>query len=215
MQLVKIGVAANCITYSMTGKPPFDDVVGVVMLVLNPEMRNPMHVHCYRCDCPESAAVLQANLQLLIGRQENQKTINNLEERLFMNGLIEPRKVDMEVHGTLPSRRLQTELKSRLRSSSQDRTSDAASLAAGFLSGSLGGSNVPPCLRNKRYSVNDLPSALEEPARFRAFGDTLIKISQKSRSVDNLNRLGFVSRSVYSVKFIFSRALTSLSSLQC
>ena len=30
-QLVKIGVAANCITFSMIGKSPFDDVVGTVL----------------------------------------------------------------------------------------------------------------------------------------------------------------------------------------
>lgn len=64
MQIVKIQIVANCITYSMIGKPPFDDVVGVVMLVLNPEMHSPMHIHCYRCDSPETASMMQANLQV-------------------------------------------------------------------------------------------------------------------------------------------------------
>ena len=50
--------------FSVTGKPPFDDVVGVVMLVLNPEMQSPMHVHCYRCDCPETAQIMHANIQV-------------------------------------------------------------------------------------------------------------------------------------------------------
>uniref|UniRef100_A0AC34RAT7 PID domain-containing protein n=1 Tax=Panagrolaimus sp. JU765 TaxID=591449 RepID=A0AC34RAT7_9BILA len=195
VQLVKIGVAANCITFSMTGKPPFDDVVGVVMLVLNPEMRNPMHVHCYRCDCPESAAILQANLQLLIGRPENQKMIVSLQEKLFMTGMMEPRNVNLELHGTLQStRRLQNELKARLRETRQE--GDSASLGPDFCIGSLGGHNVPHYLRNKRYSVTDLPSAVEAPARFRAFGDTMIKSSEKSRSVDNLNKFGLISRNL-------------------
>ncbi|KIH58626.1 hypothetical protein ANCDUO_11164 [Ancylostoma duodenale] len=63
-QLAKFQIAASCITYSMTGKAPFDDVVGVVMLVLNPEMNSPMHVHCYRCDSPETAQIMHANIQV-------------------------------------------------------------------------------------------------------------------------------------------------------
>lgn len=193
VQLVKIGVAANCITFSMTGKPPFDDVVGVVMLVLNPEMRNPMHVHCYRCDSPESAAILQANLQLLIGRPENQKMVNSLQEKLFMTGIIEPRNINLEIHGTFQStKRLQNELKTRLRENR--READSTSLGPDFCLGSLGGHNVPHYLRNKRYSVMDLPSAIETPARFRAFGDTMLKFNEKSRSVDNLSKFGLISR---------------------
>ena len=64
MQLVKFQIAASNITYSMTGKPPFDDVIAVVMLVFNPEMHSPIHVHCYRCDSAETAAIMQANLQV-------------------------------------------------------------------------------------------------------------------------------------------------------
>jgi hypothetical protein len=111
MQMIKFQIAANCITYSMTGRAPFDDVVGVVMLVLNPEMHSPMHVHCYRCDSADTAAILQANLQvrqgtirligrnepdlpcfqILIGRPETQRAILDLEQRLFINGLLVPR----------------------------------------------------------------------------------------------------------------------------
>ncbi|EFO98522.1 hypothetical protein GCK72_010081 [Caenorhabditis remanei] len=91
MQLVKFQIAANCITYSITGKPPFDDVVGVVMLVLNPEMQSPMHVHCYRCDSAETAQIMLANLQLLLSRPDVQRSINDLEHRLFLSGLLVPR----------------------------------------------------------------------------------------------------------------------------
>ncbi|CAA84335.4 PID domain-containing protein [Caenorhabditis elegans] len=91
MQLVKFQIAANCITYSITGKAPFDDVVGVVMLVLNPEMQSPMHVHCYRCDSAETAQIMLANLQLLLSRPDVQRSINDLEHRLFLSGLLVPR----------------------------------------------------------------------------------------------------------------------------
>ncbi|KHJ88719.1 hypothetical protein OESDEN_11485 [Oesophagostomum dentatum] len=90
-QLAKFQIAASCITYSMTGKAPFDDVVGVVMLVLNPEMNSPMHVHCYRCDSPETAQIMHANIQLLISRPEIQRSILDLEQRLFLAGLLVPR----------------------------------------------------------------------------------------------------------------------------
>uniref|UniRef100_A0A8R1DU63 FERM domain-containing protein n=2 Tax=Caenorhabditis japonica TaxID=281687 RepID=A0A8R1DU63_CAEJA len=94
MQLVKFQIAANCITYSVTGKAPFDDVVGVVMLVLNPEMQSPMHVHCYRCDSAETAQIMLANLQLLLSRPDVQRSINDLEHRLFLSGLLVPRRND-------------------------------------------------------------------------------------------------------------------------
>ena len=34
------------------------------MLVLNPEMQSPMHVHCYRCDSAETAQIMHANIQV-------------------------------------------------------------------------------------------------------------------------------------------------------
>ncbi|PIO57831.1 hypothetical protein TELCIR_20749, partial [Teladorsagia circumcincta] len=74
----------------MIGKAPFDDVVGVVMLVLNPEMNAPMHVHCYRCDSSDTAQIMHANLQLLISRPEVQRSIKDLEQRLFLAGLLMP-----------------------------------------------------------------------------------------------------------------------------
>lgn len=102
MQLVKFQIAANCITYSITGKAPFDDVVGVVMLVLNPEMQSPMHVHCYRCDSAETAQIMLANLQLLLSRPDVQRSINDLEHRLFLSGLLVPRNNNNnEVSGSL------------------------------------------------------------------------------------------------------------------
>lgn len=91
MQVAKFQIAASCITYSLIGKAPFDDVVGVVMLVLNPEMNSPMHVHCYRCDSSETAQIMHANIQLLISRPENQRSIVDLEQRFFLAGLLVPR----------------------------------------------------------------------------------------------------------------------------
>ncbi|KAE9413093.1 hypothetical protein Angca_001439 [Angiostrongylus cantonensis] len=91
MQLAKLQISASCITYSMTGRAPFDDVVGVVMLVINPEMNSSVHVHCYRCDSAETAQIMHANIQLLISRPEIQRSIMVLEQRLFLTGLLVPR----------------------------------------------------------------------------------------------------------------------------
>uniref|UniRef100_A0AC35G7G7 Uncharacterized protein n=1 Tax=Panagrolaimus sp. PS1159 TaxID=55785 RepID=A0AC35G7G7_9BILA len=170
-QLVKISVASNCITY-------------------------------------KSAALLQANLQMLIGRPENQKSINALEERLFLTniweGKIENSNNNLNTCSTLrPARRLQSELKTRLRSTQSEQDADLASLGPAFLGrengaggggGNYGGLNVPPYLRNKRYSVSDLPSlpttanAAINP-RLRMFGDTLVDKKDKSRSIDGLNKV--------------------------
>lgn len=167
-------------------------ILGVVMLVLNPEMMNPIHVHCYRCDCAETASMLQANLQMLIGRPENQKCILSLEQRLFLTDIWEG-KVDKNDNlnncQTLrPARRLQSELKTRLRSTQSERDMDLSSYGPALLSGSTGGLNVPPYLRNKKYSVCDLPP------RLRMFGDTIVRPADKSRSVEGLNKVPNVSR---------------------
>uniref|UniRef100_A0A914ZD11 Uncharacterized protein n=1 Tax=Panagrolaimus superbus TaxID=310955 RepID=A0A914ZD11_9BILA len=192
--------------------------VGVVMLVLNPEMMNPIHVHCYRCDSAESAAMLQANLQMLIGRSENQKCINALEERLFLTNIWEGKFENSnnsnnnlnDCQTLRPARRLQSELKTRLRSTQSERDADLASIGPALFGGGGGGSgavgtsyygglNVPPYLRNKRYSVSDLPSLPSTAAaainpRLRMFGDTLAKAADKSRSVEGLNKVSNVSR---------------------
>lgn len=176
------------------------------MLVLNPEMMNPIHVHCYRCDSAESAAMLQANLQMLIGRPENQKCINALEERLFLTNIWEGKIENTNLNNcsTLrPARRLQSELKTRLRSTQSEQDADLSSIGPALLlgGGNYGGLNVPPYLRNKRYSVSDLPSlpstATPINPRLRMFGDTLAKAADKSRSVDGLNKVSSSNVSRY------------------
>jgi hypothetical protein len=92
MQLIKFQIPTNSITYSMTGPAPFHDVFGVIVLVLNPEMACPVHVHCYRCDSAETAAIMHANVQILLSRPENQKHIADIERRLFLSGLLMPRR---------------------------------------------------------------------------------------------------------------------------
>ncbi|KJH46805.1 LSM domain protein [Dictyocaulus viviparus] len=99
MHLAKLEISANCITYSMTGRAPFDDVVGVVMVVLNPEMNSPVHVHCYRCDTSETAQIMHTNIQLLISQPEIQRSILALEQRLFLARLLIPR-LEREVRST-------------------------------------------------------------------------------------------------------------------
>lgn len=183
------------------------------MLVLNPEMMNPIHVHCYRCDSAESAAMLQANLQMLIGRPENQKCINSLENKLFLTNIWSSNNCWNENNinncSTLrPARRLQSELKTRLRSTQSEKDADLSAIGPALLGGNYGGLNVPAYLRNKRYSVTDLPSTTEEP-RLRLFGDTMLaRTGDKSRSVEGLNKVPPISRFVLpNVFFIFSTVL--------
>ncbi|TKR92794.1 hypothetical protein L596_007373 [Steinernema carpocapsae] len=165
MQMVKLHIAVNCITFCMVGRPPFDDVVGVVMLVQNPESPAPMHVHCYRCDSPETAAIMLSNLQLLISRPENQKRIRDLEQRLYQSGIVshKPRSPSL-----MPLRAETSRLPRRI---DEER------------------------FQKFRSSVNDLPSFddFDDAPVFRRFGDMTLP-SAKSRSLDNLNGSNTVSR---------------------
>uniref|UniRef100_A0A914UVJ6 PID domain-containing protein n=1 Tax=Plectus sambesii TaxID=2011161 RepID=A0A914UVJ6_9BILA len=92
MEIMKFQIPANSVTYSMIGPAPFHDVVAVILLVFNPEMKCPVHVHVYRCDGPDTAAIMNANIQVLLSRPETQKHIADLERRLFINGLLLPRR---------------------------------------------------------------------------------------------------------------------------
>lgn len=62
-----------------------------------------MHVHCYRCDSPETASIMHANLQLLIGRPETQRAILDLEQRLFLSGFLVPRPPPRRVASGRPA----------------------------------------------------------------------------------------------------------------
>lgn len=244
MQMIKFQISANCITYSMTGRAPFDDVVGVVMLVLNPEMHCPMHVHCYRCDSPDTAAILQANLQvcrisiadcngksrfqILIGRPETQRAILDLEQRLYINGLLVPRprrlpppaSASPQDHRGMP-KQLFDELKHRISlqtdltppqvlekfakgqayvfQAPRHRPHPRSSVAGSHLDLSsmhaLHHAQQPADQLRKRYSISEAPStwrgglpdfnAIPEP-RVRLFGDTIVRTSNKSMSMENL-----------------------------
>lgn len=99
MEIMKFQIPANSVTYSMIGPAPFHDVVAVILLVFNPEMKCPVHVHVYRCDGPDTAAIMNANIQVLLSRPETQKHIADLERRLFINGLLLPRRKPPVVRG--------------------------------------------------------------------------------------------------------------------
>ncbi|VDM48909.1 unnamed protein product [Toxocara canis] len=92
-QRMKFQIEATNITYSMIASAPFDDVVAVVMLVHNPEMHSPIHVHCYRCDSTQTATLLHNCIQKLIDRTEVQRSIASIEERLFLSGFMLPRVI--------------------------------------------------------------------------------------------------------------------------
>lgn len=88
MEVMKLMIPSHSLTYSMVGRPPNDDVVGCIMLIFNPETRCPIHVHAYRCDSPETAAIMNNALQVLINRPENQRRFAEVENRLILRGLL-------------------------------------------------------------------------------------------------------------------------------
>ncbi|RCN32904.1 hypothetical protein ANCCAN_21276 [Ancylostoma caninum] len=216
----------------MTGKAPFDDVVGVVMLVLNPEMNSPMHVHCYRCDSPETAQIMHANIQLLISRPEIQRSIMDLEQRLFLAGLLVPR--------TRAATRSTSRQRSGARAVSDDFVhpivrDDRTRIFPGDSSPSKTKSADRSKQKMPRRVVDELKSKLSSSdlrllrnsfqsmdlrgdtttfadkrpnPQFRMFGDTLLR-EGKSRSLDNLVG-NMVSKWVFhrdSCQFIASKRL--------
>nr|CDJ80443.1 Protein M88.4 [Haemonchus contortus] len=202
MQTVKFQIAASCITYSIIGKPPFDDVVGVIMLVLNPEMNSPMHVHCYRCDSSQTAQIMHANLQILISRPEVQRSIQDLEQRLFLAGLLIPRPLPRST--SQPKARAASDdfehpvARSRTRIFPEEDTSKTLQKGnprmprqvVDELKTKLS-TNDLRAMRNSIQSINlrsessSLTSRPPPLRPYRLFGDTLLK-EGKSRSLDNL-----------------------------
>lgn len=58
------------------------DVVAVILLLYNPVTRWPVHVHAYRCDSAETAALLAGQLRALVDRPDNRRKLDEIEHRL-------------------------------------------------------------------------------------------------------------------------------------
>ena len=54
----------HAITCAVQGSSPNEDVVSTILLIYNPATACPVHVHSYRCDSPETAQLLQEQLQV-------------------------------------------------------------------------------------------------------------------------------------------------------
>ncbi|XP_064460820.1 uncharacterized protein LOC135370867 [Ornithodoros turicata] len=81
-----------------------EDVVCAILLLYNPVTHCPVHVHAYRCDSPETAAMLKSQLQQLSQRPENQTRFRQIEHRLAAKGLLP------ETHSPLRSSRTRNTL---------------------------------------------------------------------------------------------------------
>uniref|UniRef100_A0A0N5A501 PID domain-containing protein n=1 Tax=Parastrongyloides trichosuri TaxID=131310 RepID=A0A0N5A501_PARTI len=88
MKSMDINIPAHCITFSMIGNPPFNDIVAVTMIILNPEMHSPIHVHIYRCDTVQIAQGMHDKIQYLIHQANNQRLLFDLEKRLYLKSNI-------------------------------------------------------------------------------------------------------------------------------
>ncbi|XP_063852373.1 uncharacterized protein LOC135095455 [Scylla paramamosain] len=65
-------IPAAAITYVQQEARPEDDLVSCVLLVYNPATRCPVHLHAYRCDSTQTAALLRRHLAQLAGRPDHQ-----------------------------------------------------------------------------------------------------------------------------------------------
>ncbi|CAB3373062.1 Hypothetical predicted protein [Cloeon dipterum] len=86
--LLKHFIPHHAVTCVVQEAPPNDDIVSCILLIYNPNTRCPVHVHCYRCDSVETAAVLRTQLETLIERPDNQKKFTEIETRLQAKGLL-------------------------------------------------------------------------------------------------------------------------------
>ncbi|CAG7834648.1 unnamed protein product [Allacma fusca] len=78
----------HAITCVIQAPPPNDDIVSCILLIYNPDTKCPVHVHCYRCDSPETASVLKQQLETLVNREDNQRKFRDIESRLQSKGLL-------------------------------------------------------------------------------------------------------------------------------
>lgn len=65
-----------------------EDLVAYILLLYNPVSKCPVHVHAFRCDSVETAAVLHGQLRVLTERPDNQKKLADIEARLTAKGLL-------------------------------------------------------------------------------------------------------------------------------
>ncbi|XP_059489769.1 uncharacterized protein LOC132204992 [Neocloeon triangulifer] len=89
--IVKHFIPHHAVTCVVQEPPPNDDIVSCILLIFNPATRCPVHVHCYRCDSVETAAILRDQLETLIERPDNQKKFGEIESRLQAKGLLSRR----------------------------------------------------------------------------------------------------------------------------
>ena len=85
---VKHFVPDHAVTCAVREPAPDDDIVSCILLVFNPVTKCPVHVHTYRCDSPETAALLAGQLQTLASRPDNRAHIEQIEARLQERGLL-------------------------------------------------------------------------------------------------------------------------------
>ncbi|XP_074643652.1 uncharacterized protein LOC141900584 [Tubulanus polymorphus] len=84
-------IPAKDVTFACQGEAPDHDTVGVIYLGYNPQTNNAVHVHGYRCDSPETAAMLAQHLNQLADIPEHRQRLVRIERDLVEQGQILPR----------------------------------------------------------------------------------------------------------------------------
>ena len=85
---VKHFIPDHAITCALQEPAPDRDIVSCILLIFNPVTKCPVHVHTYRCDSAETAALLAGQLQTLAARPDNRAHIEQIEARLQERGLL-------------------------------------------------------------------------------------------------------------------------------
>ena len=83
-------IPSKDVTFAAQGYPPNDDVVSCIFLGFNPDTNCAVHVHVYRCDSSQTAAILVSHLNQLIEIPENKQRARKIEVELAEQGQVIP-----------------------------------------------------------------------------------------------------------------------------
>ena len=81
-------VPSKDVTYAVQALPPDEDIVACIYLGYNPLTQSAVHVHVYRCDSRETAAMLVGHLNQLITLPEHVDRVKKIEAELVKKGQI-------------------------------------------------------------------------------------------------------------------------------
>ena len=95
-------IPSRDVTFATQALYPDEDVVACIYLGYNARTQCAVHVHVYRCDSPDTAALLVDNINALVQLPEHLARVRKIEQELFEKGQIVLRPGNRPTY--LPSR---------------------------------------------------------------------------------------------------------------